>query len=768
MTSIDNLDAMEKMRGHVPDDSHRDSSTDTTYAGSTTDVGGTTYAGSTTDVGGTGSHGEDITLSALLRKPATRNIFIAGCVLLAIQFAILLIWSYTLYSHFSLTQDFASYQQGWWLIAHGVMDPYSSIQHFSYWHNDAQFIMWPLALLYLLWQHAITLLFIQDAATVLSGVVILVWLMEIIEQRIEQKSVAPLYRMLAIFGLLLVLLDPWIYLANSFDYHLEAVSTLLALLTAHSLWKRSKGMYVWMAIAIISSGLGATYIVAIGIIALVYNRRSTGIARYAGIIFICLSVAWLATMSALGGTEGAALGGYSYLVSGIYSQNSLHIQNVHILQILAGIVVHPLRAVSMLWSHRVDILANIGPAGYIGIASPWALVGVLVLVESGLQSYLTFVVPGFQNPAVYLFTALGTTFVLLKLIAWMTRIQKRIPTTTTVSIIALLLANSIGWAVTWLPSAPRSFLAVSPSAASILTNARNRIPPDAEVISSLGVIGRFSERRWVYSMLYDGGKFPIKTSPVYFVIATSQGIELQSSANARASVGYLATQLHADLILHGHGIWVFRWHPPHSITEVSFPSITPAIPAWTVPGKRSKVIMTGPASSWRTSMNGRTGYLVDHAYWYQMRGSYTAVATVDTNIPLTMTVTDTTRGVVLASHTFIPTGDSGMPSGNKRYDLKKYPHNDTGRSPNSLNSPSSITYNNTSHYTGHSGIYTLKLPFTIHKVLPAYLRKNQPTNPWPFHVDLLPPTSSHSGDKIEITISSNQKGYASAFIVGLY
>ncbi len=761
MTGIDNLDEIDEMEEHTPGYSHGDSSGDT---------GDTGHTG---DTGDTGSHGGSITLSALLKKPATRNIFIVGCVLLAIQLTILLIWSYTLYSHFSLTQDFASYQQGWWLIAHGVMDPYSSIQHFFYWQNDAQFIMWPLALLYILWQHAITLLFIQDAATVLSGVVILVWLMEVIERRIEQKSIAPLYRILALFGLLLVLLDPWIYLANSFDYHLEAVSTLLALLTAHSLWKRSKGMYIWMAITIISSGLGATYIVAIGIIALVYNRRSTGIARYTGIIFVFLAAAWLAAMSALGGTEGAALGGYSYLVSGIYSQNSLHIQNVHILQVLAGIVVHPLRAASMLWSHRVDILANIGPAGYIGIASPWALVGVLVLVESGLQSYLTFVVPGFQNPAVYLFTALGTIFVLLKLVAWMARIQKKLSTTATLSIVALLLANSIGWAVTWLPSAPRSFLAVSPSAASVLTNARNRIPPDAEVISSLGVVGRFSERRWVYSMLYDGGKFPVRTSPVYFVIATSQGIELQSSANARASVGYLATQLHADLILHGHGIWVFRWQPPNGITEVSFPSITPAVPAWTVPGKQSKVIMAGPASSWKTSMNDRTGYLVDHAYWYQMRGSYTAIATVKTNIPLTMTVTDTTRGVVLASHTFMPTGGSGMPSGNIRYDLKGYPHNGMEKSlsppssPSSPNSPSSIAYN-ISYNTHHGRIYTLKLPFTIRKVLPAYLRKGQPTNPWPFHVDTLSPTLSHSGDRVEITISSNQKGAASAFIVGLY
>ena len=666
----------------------------------------------------------NITLPRLLKKPATRNIFIAGCVLLAIQYVALLIWSYTLYSHFSLTQDFASYPQGWWLIAHGIMDPYSSIQHFFYWQNDAQFIMWPLAVVYLLWQHAITLLFIQDTATVLSGALILVWLMEAIELRIEQKGITSLYRVLALFGLLFILLDPWIYLANSFDYHLEAVSTLLALLTAHSLWKRSKSAYVWMIVTILSGGLGATYIVAIGIIALIYNRRSSGITRYTGIIFICLAAAWLATVSALGGTEGAALGGYSYLASGAYSQYPFHVQNMDILQVLTGIALHPLRAVSMLWSHRVDILANIGPAGYIGILSPWGLVGVLVLAESGLQSYMTFVVPGFQNPAVYLFTALGTTFVLLKLATRAAGKRKRPPAAITFSIAAILLANSIGWAATWLPSAPRSFLDTSPSAAIVLSNARNRIPSDAEVVSSLGVVGRFSERRWVYCMLYDGGKFPVRTSPVYFVIAASQGIELQSSANALAAVGYLATQLHADLILHGHGIWVFKWRPPHGVTEVSFQSVTPAIPAWTVPGEQSRTIMTGPAPSWRTSISNRTGYLVDHAYWNETSGSYTAVATVKTDTPLTMTVRDATRGIILARHTFMPC-QSTLQS-------------------------------------------TLKLPFTIHKVLPPYLRKGQPPNPWPFHIDTPPLPLGHAGDRVEITISSGQRGTASAFIVGLY
>ncbi len=637
---------------------------------------------------------------------STRNMLIAGTVILGVQFAILATWSFTLYSHFSLTQDFSSYQQGWWLIAHGVLDPHSSIQHFSYWQNDAQFIMWPLAVLYLVWPHAITLLLLQDAATVLSGAVVLVWLLEIIDSHIEQGTLTVPYRFLALLGLLLMACNPWLYLADSFDYHLEAVSTLLALLAARALWKNSRYVFVWMTLAILSSGLGATYIVAIGVVALIQRKINTGV------MFVSFATAWLVILSALGGTEGAALGGYAYLLSGGSTQ---HLQNVHILQVLAGLVVHPSRALSMLWSHRVDILANIGPTGYIGITSPWALVGLLVLVESGLQSYVTFVVPGFQNPAVYLFTTLGTILIILKMAHSRWKQIKR----SVLPVSLLLAANSLGWAAAWLPVAPRSFLAVSSPAAQVLTRARSQIPDNAEVISSLGVIGRFSERRWVYSMLYNGGTFPVRTDPVFFVIAASQGIELQSSANARASIGYLADDLHAHLMLHDHGIWIFRWQPPEGTSKVSFPSNTPSIPAWTLPGRSGTPVLAGPPSTWRVRLNVNSGYLIDNAYWREIPGTYVAVASVKSTLPLTVTVRDDTRNVILAKRTFAP----------------------------------------------HPRMTTLKLPFRLQELQPNALRKYQYSGPWPFHIDPLPPVA---GDNLEITVSANGAGRASAYFVGLY
>ncbi|MCL4434803.1 MAG: DUF2079 domain-containing protein [Actinobacteria bacterium] len=636
---------------------------------------------------------------------SARNVTVVGMVLLGVQLAILIAWSFTLYGRFSLTQDFASYQQGWSLIAHGVLDPYNSVQHFSYWQNDAQFIMWPLAVLYLLWPHAITMLLLQDVATVLSGAVVLVWLLEAIDSRIEQGSITASYRLLALLGLLLVTCNPWLYLADSFDYHLEAVSTLLALLAARALWKDSRYVFVWMALAILSSGLGATYIVAIGIVALIQRKKYTGLA------LVCIATAWLVWMSAIGGTQGAALGGYAYLVSG----SSRHLQNVHILQVLIGLVLHPNRALSMLWSHRVDLLANIGPTGYVGIAGPWALVGLLVLLESGLQSYSTFVVPGFQNPAVYIFTALGTILIVLRMAhsRWAGIRRCVLPVS------LLLLANSIGWAATWLPTAPRSFLQVSPSAAQVLNRARSQIPGNAEVISSLGVIGRFSERRWIYSMLYNGGTFPVKTAPAYFVIAASQGIELQSTANARATIGYLADGLHAQLMLHGSGIWVFRWQPPKGTSKVSFPANTPAVPAWTLPGGSGTPVLAGPSSTWRVQLDHRAGYLVNHACWRETPGRYVAVVTAKSTMPLTITVRDVTRNVMLARHTFMP----------------------------------------------HRQATLLELPFHLSELQSKALRKGQYSGPWPFHIDPLPPVA---GDRLEITATGNGVGNATAYFVGLY
>jgi hypothetical protein len=71
-----------------------------------------------------------------------------GLMLLALKFAGFCVWSSLLYHRFALTPDFAQYQQAWYLIAHGHLNPYDTVGNFPFWQNHGEFIMWPLAALY--------------------------------------------------------------------------------------------------------------------------------------------------------------------------------------------------------------------------------------------------------------------------------------------------------------------------------------------------------------------------------------------------------------------------------------------------------------------------------------------------------------------------------------------------------------------------------------------------------------------------------------------
>src|SRR5882724_2195716 len=103
----------------------------------------------------------------------------AGYVVLGLKLIAFGVWSATLYRHFSLTSDFAQYQQAWYLIAHGHLNPYDTVGNFTFWQNHAEFIMWPVALLYWVFPHGVLLLWLQDAGVVGAEMVAFLWLCEL-------------------------------------------------------------------------------------------------------------------------------------------------------------------------------------------------------------------------------------------------------------------------------------------------------------------------------------------------------------------------------------------------------------------------------------------------------------------------------------------------------------------------------------------------------------------------------------------------------------
>ncbi len=115
--------------------------------------------------------------------PPMRRVRRAGYGLLGLQLVLALAWSTVQYDRFALTFDFTIFHQAWYLIAHGDLDPWSTIKLSYFWQDHSEFIMWPLALLYWVWPHSVVLLYVQDIAVVGAEAVAFTWLSELAAQR---------------------------------------------------------------------------------------------------------------------------------------------------------------------------------------------------------------------------------------------------------------------------------------------------------------------------------------------------------------------------------------------------------------------------------------------------------------------------------------------------------------------------------------------------------------------------------------------------------
>ena len=111
---------------------------------------------------------------------------------------------------------------------------------------------------------------------------------------------------------------------------------------------------------------------------------------------------------------------------------------------------------------------------------------------------------------------------------------------------------------------------VTPSARTALRTGLERAPASDEVISSNGVVGRFSQRRYVYPLQLSPQTVPVKTSTVILVIATA-GNEALSRAQVAADLRFASSTLHATALSHGRGASTFRWQVPKGQTRVTFP-----------------------------------------------------------------------------------------------------------------------------------------------------------------------------------------------------
>ena len=390
-----------------------------------------------------------------------RRVRQVGYAVLAVQLAAMCAWTALLYHRYALTWDFAVYHQPWYLIAHGHLDPWTTVESMPFWRNDSEFGIWALAPLWWIWPHDVMLQWAQNVAVVAAEAVALAWMCDLAARR--GGLPARQARWLAITGLLLLVLSPWIWWSVSFDFHMESVALPFAVLLARDLGRGRRRMWFWVLPILAAGAPEAVYVAGIGLGGVLAGRGS----RARGAALTAAGAAYSGLIVVLHADTGAPLARhYGYLAIGV-AASFVHGRvatgaNLTTAQMVKGIAAHPYRIVVALGQKRTDIIAALLPGGLIGIAwRPLLPLITLGVLQSILSAGWRFAQPSFQLLPVYLLVPIGTTAILAGPLAGRRRLMA-------LAVTGILVAQAACWASIWGPQLPEHWLRVSAPAAAEL------------------------------------------------------------------------------------------------------------------------------------------------------------------------------------------------------------------------------------------------------------------------------------------------------------
>lgn len=568
-----------------------------------------------------GTHTEGSSPAKPLRK--LRRI---GLLVLGLKFLGFCVWSLVLYRRFSLTPDFAQYQQAWFLIAHGNLNPYDTVGNFAFWQNHGEFIMWPLAALYWVSPGGVGLLWMQDAGVVGAELVAFLWGCQLAWKYRPGRDAW----WFAAAGLVLLVVNPWSWWSVSFDFHAECLAVLFIALLAWDLANGRRRAWLWIPLLVACGDVAGTYVFGLGLgLAIAVKGQ-----RIRGLVVAGLGIFAVLGISAIHGNLGSGHGlqAYDYLAT------PGHTGALTLTQLMTGLAAHPVAVLAKMWSKRVDIWANLGASGLVGVAFlPLAPIMGVILISNDLFRGFLFSEPLFQSLPIYVLLPTGTVAVLAQLV----RRKRKTALVATV----VVVAQAIGWSAVWSPRTVPQWERVPASTAATLAAVLKKIPERDAVFASQGVVGRFSERRDVRPM---NGHLPIQQGMDWFVFTPWVGIETQKPAAAMVFAGQLAGPMHAKLLLDKNGVWVFRWTPPPGVHQLTVPSGATPLPAWTAPGAAGRAVLTGNPSTWHVTSNGKQGYIADRLEWARLTGQFEARVTLSSTGPVNVEVWDNTGNVLLA------------------------------------------------------------------------------------------------------------------------
>ncbi|HUI04055.1 MAG TPA: DUF2079 domain-containing protein [Acidimicrobiales bacterium] len=500
-----------------------------------------------------------------VRRGAPAPVAVIGFSLLACQLAAMLVFSTVQYQRFALTRDFANYAQAWWAIGHGQLNPTSSQFGIAFWRNNAEFAMWPLALLSHVFPQPLTLLWVQDVAVVVTEWVTLRWATEVVAG--HRPGLPPAVGRWMPVGVAAVLaLDPWAYETTAFDFHFEALTALFAVLVGRGLWRRrDRRWWGWVPATLVCSALGGVYLVGVGLSGVLAGRRT----RAPGAVLAAVGLAYVALLDRLGalGVGGFSLGNaFGYLVGP-------HRGHVGPAAVALGALTHPGAVAHMVGAHGAVVFGFLVAGGVVGVVSPWgAGMAAVVFGPELLDSTGAFVryAASFQSWPAIPFVVVGSVMVVVWLVERRARARRLVTA-------ALVGAGALGaplfgsYALGNLPGLAHQWLAVDPPAAAALARAQALIPAGAEVIASQGVVGRFAERDALYAKLTAGATLPVVRPEVVFVLSATQGVCDGPAYGDAAAIGFVRHRLHATALVARAGVSVLAWSPPPGDSSVTLP-----------------------------------------------------------------------------------------------------------------------------------------------------------------------------------------------------
>ena len=507
-------------------------------------------------------------------SPRFRFVLRAGGLTVSVLWLIgLVAFSTTLYHRANLTADFASYNQAWTLIGQGHLNPFDTIwlDHVPFVRNDFELIVWPLALLHLIDPQPVVLLWVQDLAVAAGGFVIYLWIVEYLERRKVGWGVA---LAVAVTVLTVIVANPAVYQTLLFDFHIEPISTLFLVLAGRDLWLgRLWRAWIWVAVVLLCGSFAAIMVVGLGISALLAGSST----RRSGLLLLVAGVGWLGLITVVGANAGSALNYYAYLAG----RNTLPAGG-GVALILIGMISHPSRVFDQLHARLHYMWLLIKPVGVIGLATGWGFgVPATVLVLDALNSQYEFILQPFQNFAVFPFLLLGTVIALV----WMAqRINWGWVPALVVAVIVTAIALAYGFSTS--PGSIRYGISmVGAAQATQLRKALAVTPPGAQVVVTIGVMGRFSGRQPVYFYV-PGRTYPVTGRPVVFVFdpVNENTVPFATPADDQAASAYVRNVLGARSLVDAAGVTAYSWRPPAGVHQVTLPGAPKATPGTTSSG----------------------------------------------------------------------------------------------------------------------------------------------------------------------------------------